>query len=425
MYRKPSDRLKELISPSRRSYHRDYWALQKVSFSVEPGETLCIVGENGSGKSTLLQLAAQILLPTSGTVDVEGRSAALLELGSGFNPEFNGHDNVYMNATILGLSRRQIDERYGRIVEFAGIGDFIHQPVKTYSSGMAVRLGFAVAIHSEPQLLLVDEALAVGDLAFRQRCLHRVEELRQSGVTILFVSHSLQDITQFGTRALWLDQGAVREIGDVNTVVARYLAHMSQKDSRYTRNHREEGSEQEFLEGTVNEARAHAAQPIAATIPNIDHRFGDGRATVIGIQVLDEAGNPAGSMNTRERYTLRVTVQAREALTGVEVRILLRNHLGVPFTTLTTEQGRAVLSLIEGELLTVEFCLTLPDLYSAHFSLSPAVLASAEKGEAQVCDWIDNAISLEIVSGSQPIYGFVHVPCQVTSTSVARAAGGQ
>ena len=169
IYAAPSDRLKELLTLNRVRYHRDFWALREVSFDIRRGETFCIIGENGSGKSTLLQIVAGILQPTTGTAQTNGRVAALLELGSGFNPEFTGRENVYLNAAILGLSTAEIDSRYGDIEAFAEIGEFINQPVKTYSSGMTVRLAFSVAIHVQPDVLLVDEALAVGDIYFRQR----------------------------------------------------------------------------------------------------------------------------------------------------------------------------------------------------------------------------------------------------------------
>ena len=190
IYDAPGDRLKELLSLNRLKRHKDFWALHDASFDVRRGETFCIVGENGSGKSTLLQMVAGILHPTSGTVSVNGRVSALLELGAGFNPEFSGRDNVYLNGSILGLTTKQIDARYQAIADFAEIGDFINQPVKTYSSGMVVRLAFAVAINVDPEILLVDEALAVGDIYFRQRCMRKVHELRTRGVTILFVSHA-------------------------------------------------------------------------------------------------------------------------------------------------------------------------------------------------------------------------------------------
>src|SRR5207249_9931666 len=184
-------------------------------------------------KSTLLQLVAGILQPSSGTIEVNGRVSALLELGAGFNPEFTGRDNVYLNGAILGLSTREIDARYREIEEFAEIGDFIHQPVKTYSSGMVVRLAFAVAINVDPEILLVDEALAVGDMYFRQRCMRKVHELRARGVTILFVSHSTGDVKAIGDRVMWLDRGRLMDIGDPERVISKYLAAMVEKDSAY------------------------------------------------------------------------------------------------------------------------------------------------------------------------------------------------
>src|SRR5882724_3635852 len=233
IYASAADRLKELVTLNRANFHRDFWALRDVNFEVVRGETFCIVGENGCGKSTLLQICAGILQPSSGTVNVNGRIAALLELGAGFNPEFSGRDNVYLNAAILGFSAKEMDHKFADIAEFAEIGDFIHQPVKTYSSGMVIRLAFAVAINVDPEILLVDEALAVGDIYFRQRCMRKVHELRQRGVTILFVSHAVSDVKAIGDRAMWLDRGRMIAIGEPDKVVAKYLAAMTEKDSTY------------------------------------------------------------------------------------------------------------------------------------------------------------------------------------------------
>jgi ABC-type polysaccharide/polyol phosphate transport system ATPase subunit len=202
IYDSPGDRLKELGTFGRRSFHRDFWALRDLTFSIHRGEVFCVVGENGSGKSTALQLIAGIMQPTAGRVSVTGRVSALLELGAGFNQEFSGRDNVYLNGAILGLSKREIDRRWRDIEDFAEIGEFIDQPVKTYSSGMVVRLAFAVAVHVDPELLLVDEALAVGDTYFRHKCMRKVHELRSRGLTIVFVSHSPADIRAIGDRAL-------------------------------------------------------------------------------------------------------------------------------------------------------------------------------------------------------------------------------
>src|ERR1700681_321904 len=233
IYDSPGDRLKELITPRRYQFHRDFWALRDISFEIRPGETFCIVGENGSGKSTLLQMVAGILPPSSGTVSVTGRVSALLELGAAFNPEFTGRDNVYLNGAILGLSNKQIDQRFREIEDFAEIGDFIHQPVKTYSSGMVVRLAFAVAINVDPEILLVDEALSVGDTYFRHRCMRKVHELRAGGVTIVFVSHAIGDVKAIGDRVLWLEHGRAIAIGETGAVLPQYLAAMNAREGRY------------------------------------------------------------------------------------------------------------------------------------------------------------------------------------------------
>ena len=202
--------------------YQEFWSLRGVDFEVQKGETIGIVGRNGSGKSTLLQLACGILTPTEGTVEVHGRTAALLELGAGFNPEFSGRDNVFVNAAVLGLKRHETEERLDRIVAFAELSDFIDRPVRTYSSGMYVRLAFAVAVHVDPEVLVIDEALAVGDAAFQLKCIERMNEIRDRGTTILFVSHSAEQVKRFCDRALWLDRGRLRAIGPSALVADEY-----------------------------------------------------------------------------------------------------------------------------------------------------------------------------------------------------------
>jgi ABC-type polysaccharide/polyol phosphate transport system ATPase subunit len=202
--------------------YQEFWSLRGVDFEVEKGETVGIVGRNGSGKSTLLQLACGILTPTEGAVEVQGRTAALLELGAGFHPEFSGRDNVFVNAAVLGLKRPEIAERFDRIVAFSELGDFIDRPVRTYSSGMYVRLAFSVAVHVDPEVLVIDEALAVGDAAFQLKCIERMNEIRNGGTTILFVSHSPEQIKRFCDRAIWLDRGRLRAIGPSVLVADEY-----------------------------------------------------------------------------------------------------------------------------------------------------------------------------------------------------------
>lgn len=230
IYAAPRDRLKQFALPylqrlagqSPKQYFHEFWALKNVSFEVKKGETVGIIGRNGSGKSTLLQIICGTLNPTSGSIQTNGRIAALLELGAGFNPEFTGRENVYMNATVLGLNKNEIDSRFESIAAFADIGDFIEQPTKTYSSGMIVRLAFAVAINVDPQILVVDEALSVGDELFQRKCFSRIEAIRSAGATILFVSHSGGTVVELCDRALLLDTGEHLAMGVPKQIVGRY-----------------------------------------------------------------------------------------------------------------------------------------------------------------------------------------------------------
>lgn len=223
MYEKPVHRLYQTIFAGHKKFFKEFWALRNISFEVKKGECIGIVGRNGAGKSTLLQVITGTLQPTSGSAEVKGRIAALLELGSGFNPEFTGHENIYLNGTILGLSKAEIDRKYQEIIDFADIGDFIHQPVKTYSSGMKVRLAFAVQVVTKPEVLIVDEALAVGDAAFQIKCMSHMKKLIASGVTVIFVSHSVQTVRTFCDRCIWLEKGEIKMIGDAAEVTSRYM----------------------------------------------------------------------------------------------------------------------------------------------------------------------------------------------------------
>ena len=410
IYRSPVDRLKEIATLGKVSYHDRFLALDRVSFHVERGETFCILGENGSGKSTLLQIVAGILRPTSGEFEVTGRVAALLELGAGFNPEFTGRDNVYLNAAILGLSRSEIDARYRPIEEFAEIGDFIRQPVKTYSSGMLVRLAFAVAIHVEPEILLVDEALAVGDVYFRQRCMRKIHDLRSQGVTILFVSHATGDVKAIGDRAMWLDHGRVQAIGDTQSVVTRYLAAMLEKDSAYQEHHGVPHAPA-WDEAT---GAAKTAPEIVEHIPNIDHRFGDGRAEIAGIAILDAEGRALAQLEPGNAIVVRISVRAKAEIELPVVGFMMRNHLGLDFAgTNTSREDFPLPPMNPGDLFTVDFHLALPELYPSSFSFSPAI-ADGTLHRYTMCDWIDNAIALQMGRGKAEVYGHVHLPCRVT-----------
>jgi lipopolysaccharide transport system ATP-binding protein len=395
LYDSPADRLRELAAFGRHARHREFQALRDLTFEIRKGEVFCIVGENGSGKSTSLKLMAGIAEPTSGEVRTAGRVAALLELGAGFNPEFTGRENAYLNASILGLTRREIDARYRSIEDFAEIGDFINQPVKTYSSGMAVRLAFAVAISVDPEILIVDEALAVGDAYFRHRCMRKVQELRARGVTIVFVSHSVSDVKAIGDRVLWLRHGEAAALGETDKVIAQYLAEMSDRPA-------------ELPDRPASGPRS-AITPVDR-IPNIDQRHGDGGATILGIAVTNEFGEPLHLMTPDSRIAIRIRLRANRLLAQPQTGFMLRNHLGLDFS----ETSHSLPPMAAGETLTVAFELEIPELYPGSFSFSPWV-----KTDNTVCDWIDNAVTVQMARTDKPVYGYIQWPCRVGAPPIA------
>ncbi|RQH08360.1 ABC transporter ATP-binding protein [Paraburkholderia dinghuensis] len=311
IYGAPRDRLKQLVLPRLHRtinraavamhvsgpwpaphYFQEFWALRDVSFHVRRGETMGIIGRNGSGKSTLLQILAGTLTPTAGEVEVNGRVAALLELGSGFNPEFSGRENVFLNGRILGLSQREIEERYDEIVEFADIGEFIDQPVMTYSSGMFVRLAFAVQAHIDASIVIIDEALAVGDVFFRKKCYTRLEQLRDAGVAILLVSHSMPEIEQYCERAILLDHGVTKFIGPSSEAAKHYyLLHQTSKPAQPERVAKPTPLQAVDLVGEAP-ARPDSAAYIDLTGKS---QISDGSARCIGVAICNEAGVPCNS----------------------------------------------------------------------------------------------------------------------------------
>jgi lipopolysaccharide transport system ATP-binding protein len=343
---------------------------------------------------------------------VNGRIAALLELGTGFNPEFSGRDNVYLNAAILGFSTKEMDRKFPDIAEFAEIGDFMNQPVKTYSSGMVVRLAFAVAINVDPEVLLVDEALAVGDIYFRQRCLRKVHELRSRGVTILLVSHATGDVKALGDRALWLDHGEVMAQGKTERVVSQYLAAMAEKDAHY-----------QALDVVHHPHEANAAPvEIVDEIPNIDHRFGDAHAEILGIAVCDESGHRLSMLAPDSAIVVRVSIRAKSNLDRPIVGIVFRDQRGVDLAGSNTEsEGYPLPPLMAGDISTVDFHLNIPTLYSTSISFSPAV-ANGTLERFNVCDWIDNAVVLQMTPPEGPMYGHFRFRCRVELNSRIGAA---
>ncbi|MCX6545133.1 MAG: ABC transporter ATP-binding protein [Acidobacteria bacterium] len=363
-------------------------ALNGVSFDVPAGSTFGIVGRNGSGKSTMLKLVAGITKPTSGRVSVAGRISALIELGAGFHPEISGRENVFINGIMLGLSKREITRRFDEIVEFAEMKDFIDAPVKTYSSGMYVRLGFAVAIHVDPDVLLVDEVLAVGDEAFSHRCLDKFAELRRRGKTILLVTHQLTLVERFCDTALWLDEGKSRGIGDPRRVVAAYITDVGRQEE--TQIAAADAKAQASVEPAGEKGhdpiiKAAAAwlekpaetAPVEPAGPQDMFQAGEGRwgsreAEITGVQLVGEDGQPAHVFQTGERVNIRIALHAPHALTDFVVGIGLFNIDGVCCFGTNTDQEKFEAERLEGDA-EVAFQIDGLDLVAGTYKLDVAI----------------------------------------------------
>jgi lipopolysaccharide transport system ATP-binding protein len=362
IYQTPRDRLKQFVLPrlqrvigkESKQYFREFWALKAVSFEVRKGETVGIIGRNGSGKSTLLQMICGTLTPTSGSIQTIGRIAALLELGSGFNPEFTGRENVKLSAALYGLTEIEVEESFDEILSFAEIGAFIDQPLKTYSSGMYVRLAFAVAISVRPDILVVDEALAVGDIAFQSKCMTRLKRLMDTGTTVLFVSHDTSSVRNFCKKVLWLSNGEMKGYGDPELTIGKYVAeaHMSIND--------------ELSKVRVDSPKPEASStsedinPIAHLKKNSSfaegwRRYGDGRATILNAILLNSFDLPVETLLLREEFKIQFTIRAnfnvdhpalgfsfRDLKGNQVIGSVTTNYPGIKISPLSTEKNYLV-----------------------------------------------------------------------------------
>ena len=363
LYERPADRLVALLPLIGEERGREFWALRDVNLRVEPGEVFALVGPNGSGKSTLLQIVAGIMQPTRGRVLTSGRIAALLELGAGFNPEFTGRENVFLNGEIMGLSRAEVETAFPKIEEFAGIGAFIDRPVKEYSSGMYVRLAFSTAIHVEPEVLIVDEALAVGDAIFANRCVRKLEELKERKVTILFVSHDLGIVKRLADRAALMLHGEVAAVGKPSDIVNRSV-------------------------GLVHELQLRDTPAEGGS-----YRHGDGTSRIESIVILNGRGEEATSLLSGERATIRVRAVFAKDCDAPMVGMLIRNRLGVDVYGTNTKVEKVELgTYAAGDVLEIQFALDCL-LSRAEYTLT--VATQHADGASQ--DWIDDALSFAVI----------------------------
>lgn len=349
IYTTPRDRLKQFLIPPIQhlsgckpsSYYREFWALQDISFEIRKGEAFGIVGRNGSGKSTLLQLITGTLSPTVGSIETHGRIAALLELGSGFNPEFTGRENVYLNAMLLGMTREEVEARFDQIAAFADIGAYLDQPVKTYSSGMLVRLAFAVQVQIDPDILIVDEALAVGDALFQKRCFSRIEKLLSDGVTLLFVSHDQESVRTLTHRAILLKAGRAVSIGSSSQVLLAYRKQLHEEESAYFSQLASALSVEK--PASLDEAdTAEQREPIPSvlSVPNeqarvaeLSHKdrlsFGDGGIEVISVKTFNRDNEPCAVFYPGDFIRIRVECGSSIETDRINVAIRIRNREGI------------------------------------------------------------------------------------------------
>ena len=418
MYAKPHHRLLEAVFRSRK-YYQDFWALRHVNIHVAKGETIGILGQNGSGKSTFLQIAAGTLAPSEGTVHVNGRVAALLELGSGFNPEFTGRENVYLNGSILGLSREQMDERFAAIASFAEIGDFIDRPVKTYSSGMQVRLAFSVAISVSPEILIVDEALSVGDARFQQRCMTRIREMRDSGVSILFVTHDTEACKRLCQRVYVLDKGTIIGSGPADEMANWYLAFLTSLDGSIVKmSTKQADSENRVLtnesstdSGDDNVSKSQLSKEFAWL------RHGDGNGVIESCEILDSSAQPANMAFIDESYIVRFKLLFNVASETAVLGFYLKDRLGTDVIGINTHEERVPIPPVQpGARVTVDFKFPMI-VRSGYYSVSPGF--SYDRHGSKFYDYIHHALIFKVVDRDtgRNVHGLIHPPVQVKVTT--------
>jgi len=410
IYEHPGDRLKESLTRGHWKWHREFWALRNVSFSIEAGTTTGIIGPNGSGKSTLLQIITGTLEPTHGSVWYDGRIAALLELGAGFNPEFTGIENVFMNASLMGFSRKETEDLLPNIERFAEIGDFIYQPVKSYSSGMYVRLAFATAISTDPQILIIDEALSVGDALFQHRCLRRIKQMQESGTTILFVSHDPSAVKALCSRTILLNNGLVDSDGKPSEVLNRYQGLIMEREEAYdavTSDTVPSASDDGDLAKVLGEAN---------TSLRYTYRHGDRSAEILNAELLNDKRKIADLVESGERLIARLRVRFNESIEEPVFGFLIRNRHGIHAYGANTEQKALRFGRVDqGEVLEVTFafdCWLGSDLYSVSFAV--------HSGEGISYDWMDGVHFFRVAT-SVPVEGIANLNATAAMRRLGRS----
>lgn len=409
LYNNPMDRLKESLGLSKQKAYREHYALHHIDIEIKKGENVGIIGTNGAGKSTLLKIITGVLTPTEGNVEVQGRISALLELGAGFNPEYTGVENVYLNGTMMGFTKEEIDARLDEILKFADIGDFVYQPVKSYSSGMFVRLAFAVAINIDPEILIVDEALAVGDVFFQNKCYRKFEEFKQQGKTILFVSHDLGSISRYCDRAILLNKGKKVAEGLPGTIIDKYKkAMVNQLDNNAT--------------GVESQTVTADGQAVAGATPEIwrsnyvinpdSQEYGDKIVTFEDFAIMDKNGTYSSNLIKGEPFTIKMKIKANEDVQDPIVAFTIRDLRGTEITGTNTMYEKATIGpLRAGEERIVTFTQNL-DIQGGEYLLSLGC-TRYEKEAFQVYHRLYDICGITIISDKNTV-GFFDMNSKVT-----------
>ncbi|SFK45510.1 ABC transporter ATP-binding protein [Lysobacter sp. cf310] len=447
IYERPQDRLKQALLPrldrmaglKPRTYFREFWALSGVSMTVARGETVGIVGRNGSGKSTLLQIVCGTLSPTSGTAAISGRVGALLELGSGFNPEFTGRENVYMNGAILGMSQDEIASKYDDIVAFADIGDFIDQPVKTYSSGMYVRLAFAVIAHADAEILIIDEALSVGDVFFGQKCMRFLRDFQKRG-TVLFVSHDAGAVTNLCDRVLWLDGGRVVMDGPAKEVCEAYSASVYGHRPEVLPKPAAEPLEREHtddagvMDATRDKSLAPAETDAEGFDPSLDHSrmrvfrfdpnlegFGDGGASITSMRLESVEGRKLLLMEGGQVVRLIIEAVAHRHIASPIIGFFLKDRLGQQLFGVNTYRDHDIAKPVQpGQTVSAVFEFRMPYLPPGRYTVDTALADGTYFNHVQAI-WVYDGLVLESVMETRST-GLVGIPFRAIELSVTDPA---
>ncbi len=398
IFKTPKDRLKEALSISRHSYHKEFWALQDVSFSLKKGTTLGIMGVNGSGKSTLLKIVCGYLVPTRGAVKTNGRISSILELGTGFNRDFSGRENVILYGGLMGLPKKEVIDKLPLVEGFADIGDFFDRPMRLYSSGMYARLAFACTIHVEPDILIIDEALAVGDVAFQHKCMDRINKLQKQGVTVLLVSHSIGAIKSLCQEAILLDRGRVINEGSAEDVANYYHGLMAE---------REQGKARPVS------LKQNPVKSVERSLGTDSSRVGTGEVRIDEVLLLDLDGNPLKAVEFDQDVCISVRLEARIKCRPAVVGCIIRDRFGIDLLgTNTAVEGVDLPELEEGERCSVDFLMRLP-LLNGTYSISAAV--GHDPCQPVFYDWWDIAYTFEMIppSNRKIVNCKLHLPIKI------------